>query len=158
MCSKYLSEAAQRVNPSIPRPDLLQGIRILIVEDDDFTRLLLVQLLSRFGAVTNPAASVQEGIAKLHCSQQDLIISDIAMPERDGHDFIRFVRQVIEAGSPQRIPAIAISAHTDQNLMRKSLAEGFQVHLSKPVNIIQLVEIASYLATPGTQAMQPNYS
>lgn len=158
MCSKYINESAKRLNPGVPKPDLLEGVRILVVEDDDFTRMLLVQLLSRFGAITNQAASVQEGIAKLHLGEQDLIISDIAMPERDGHEFIRFVRQVLEAGSPSKIPAIAISAHTDQSLMRKSLAEGFQVHLSKPVNILQLVEIASYLASPRSQSMQPTYS
>ncbi|MBE9181266.1 PAS domain S-box protein [Oculatella sp. LEGE 06141] len=115
----------------------LDGIKILVVEDDDDSRNLLEFSLRQSGANVQAVASVDEAIATLHHSPPDLLISDIGMPEQDGYMLIQYVRSLSPDAGGQ-IPAIALTAYARDDDRDRSLAAGYQQHMSKPVDAADL--------------------
>jgi PAS domain S-box-containing protein len=116
------------------RDDLLEGVRLLVVEDDADSAELLRVLLSRHGAAITCASSAREALAALEGSDFDLLISDLGLAEMDGYDLIDTVRMHLEL-SPERLPAIALSGYASLADRERSLAHGFQLHLAKPVDV-----------------------
>ena len=109
----------------------LDGVRILVVEDDADNREMLVEALELSGAVATPAGSAQEALAIIRNARPDVIVSDITMPGEDGYDLIRSVRAL----SPEMrdVPAIALTAHVRPEDVTRVIEAGFTMHLSKPV-------------------------
>lgn len=94
------------------------------------------------GALVTAAASVDEALAALEQSKPDIIISDIGMPGQDGYALIRQVRsQEPEAGGC--IPAIALTAYSREEDRIQTLSAGFQQHLSKPIDPVELVDVVA---------------
>jgi signal transduction histidine kinase/CheY-like chemotaxis protein len=130
-----------------PRKDLghahaLAGSSILVVDDDHDARELLRIVLESCGAEVHEAASAREALSKLEAEHIDMIVSDIGMPDEDGYSLIRSVRNLpdhAKAGTP----AIALTAFARNEDRTRALLEGFNVHMSKPV------EPAALLATLG---------
>jgi len=117
----------------------LNGLRILVVDDEADARDLLAIRLQQYGADVITAASVDAAMEILaqQGSRPDLIVSDIAMPGEDGYSLIRRVRALgPEAGG--RIPAIALTAYSRTKDRVHALAAGFQMHVPKPVNASEL--------------------
>lgn len=110
----------------------LDGLQVLLVEDEPDTRNFLCRSLGRAGAHVHAAASVSAARDLLSRARPDIIVSDIAMPGADGYDLIRYVRSL----TPEQgglIPAIALTAYARAEDRTRALAAGFQEHLAKPV-------------------------
>jgi signal transduction histidine kinase/CheY-like chemotaxis protein len=116
----------------------LQGVRVLLVEDDDDTRDYLATALHTAGAEMRVAATAHAALEAMSAWIPDVIVSDIAMPEEDGYAFIRRVR-ALPPESGGRSPAVALTALARPRDRVRALAAGFQTHLPKPVDPSQLV-------------------
>ncbi|BAU09637.1 PAS/PAC Sensor Hybrid histidine kinase [Leptolyngbya sp. NIES-3755] len=131
------------IKDSIEAAPDLSNVSILVVDDEADTRELMQALLGEAGAIVQTAASVDEAWEMLQQGQPDVLISDIAMPNRDGYDLIRQVRAF-----NQTLPAIALTAYARDEDRERLLAAGFQVHLSKPVEEAALLTaVMSQLAS-----------
>jgi CheY-like chemotaxis protein len=113
--------------------DVLLGVHVLVVDDDDDARQLLRTILQYCGALVTVASSAREAITVLTRVTPDAIVSDIAMPEQDGYWLIRELRALPAAGGGG-VPAIALTAHGVAHGPDRTLAAGFQAHLRKPVD------------------------
>lgn len=121
----------------------LNGLCVLVVEDDDDGRELLVGLLSRRGALVASAGSAEEGWALLNASSFDVLVSDIGMPHEDGYSLIRRIRGRTDAAASIR--AIALTAYAGDVDKTEALAAGFDAYLTKPIDGAQLAaELARF--------------
>ncbi|MDQ3035615.1 MAG: response regulator, partial [Myxococcota bacterium] len=118
-----------------PAP-VLTGTRVLVVEDEPDSRALFEQSLASYGARVDTAASADEAIARLRAEHYDVLISDLGMPQRDGLSLVRELR----GGSSENahIPAIAVSGHLREQDRSATAEAGFEAHLGKPVDPIEL--------------------
>ena len=129
----------------------LVNLQLLVVDDDDDTREFLIALLEEEGAMVRSASSVAEALAALESSWPDVLLSDIGMPGADGYELIARVREmeVLRGGM---MPAIALTAYARESERQQALEAGFQMHLSKPVEVPQLIagiaNLAGMLAEP----------
>jgi CheY-like chemotaxis protein len=127
------------------RASSLNGVRVLVVEDEPEARDSLRILLQRFGADVAAAGSARQAIETFTHGAFDVVISDIAMPGGDGYELVRAIRGLgPEHGG--RIPAVAVTAGARPEDRRRALAEGFQVHLPKPVDAVELVRQVTALS------------
>lgn len=133
--------------PSISRAPSLDGLRVLAVDDDRDTLEVVAELLSLRGAEVVPAASAAEALQALERFDPDVLVSDIGMPERDGYDLIRDIRDL--GYGPADLPAVAVTAFASPEDRRRALAAGFQVHLAKPVDPGELTAIVARLGRGG---------
>ncbi|MGH7440368.1 MAG: ATP-binding protein [Polyangiaceae bacterium] len=118
-------------------PFPLAGVRVLVVDDDLSAGELAERFLGRHGAVVFNAASVDVALGLVRGFPPDVIVSDIAMPGRDGYDFIREVRKL--PAPLGAVPAIALSAYARGEDAERALEAGFTRHLAKPANPEELV-------------------
>jgi CheY-like chemotaxis protein len=118
---------------------------VLVLDDEPDARSLISMILQHARAQVITAASVHEAMHVLRRERPDVIISDIAMPQRDGYDFIRQLRAMPpEQGG--RIPAVALTAYARSEDRTAALLAGFQSHLAKPVNPTELIAVVANLA------------
>jgi len=122
----------------------LDGVRILVVEDDEDARHLVSRVLQDCGAEVREAESVGAARIVLQSFRPDLIVSDISMPGEDGFDFIRYLRA--PGSGLADIPTIALTAYAREEDRREVFAAGYQHHIAKPVDIVKLVELADSAA------------
>jgi PAS domain S-box-containing protein len=123
----------------------LNGLRLLIVDDEADTRDLLTALLTQHGAIVKACVSSGEALALLEQWQPDVLISDIGMPDEDGYTLLRKIRALPpEHGG--RIPAAALTAFARSEDRVRALTAGFQMHIPKPVEIAELVIVIASLA------------
>jgi two-component system CheB/CheR fusion protein len=142
---KTVPPATPIEEPSAPSHHLLDGTRVLVVDDEADAREALVGLLERYGAEVRSAASVAEAMAALEKALPDVLISDIGMPGADGYELIRRVRRLPpDAGG--RLPSLAVSAYATDEHRKKVMKHGFQRHLEKPVAAVELVTQVAELA------------
>jgi PAS domain S-box-containing protein len=121
----------------------LQGIRVLVVDDERDARELLDVVLTQAGAQVAIASSVNEGLAKLATFPADIVVSDIGMPDQDGYTLIARLNALSVPG--QAVPAIALTAYTRSEDKLRALSLGFSAHVGKPVNPIDLIECIARL-------------
>jgi CheY-like chemotaxis protein len=124
---------------------LLSGLRALVVDDDRDARELVTEVLRSRGMKVTTAASADEGLAALDRDVPDVLVSDIAMPEHDGYDLIRQVRQR-SSDRGGLVPALALTAYARPEDSERSISSGFQLHLAKPVDVDNLVSAVATLA------------
>jgi CheY-like chemotaxis protein len=116
----------------------LQGVRVLVVDDEVDTRELVTMFLREAGAETQEANSASSALAAIERSVPDVLVSDIGMPTEDGYDLLQRLRsRPPEAGG--RLPALALTAFTRREDVDRSRNVGFAYHLSKPVDRTTLV-------------------
>ena len=123
----------------------LVNLQLLVVDDDDDTREFLIALLEEEGAMVRSASSVVEALAELESGWPDVLLSDIGMPGADGYELIARVREM-EALRGGMMPAIALTAYARESERQQALEAGFQMHLSKPVEVTQLIAGIANLA------------
>jgi PAS domain S-box-containing protein len=116
----------------------LEGVHVLVVDDERDVRELLTAILTQSGAEVTAAAGASDAIDKLSSAKPDLLVSDIEMADEDGYSLIRKVRAAEEARG-RRIPAIALTAHARASDRLRALSEGYQMHIPKPVEPAELV-------------------
>jgi PAS domain S-box-containing protein len=136
-----------------PRPAelaRLDGVSVLVVDDERDARELLTTILMQSGAAVTSASGAGEALAKLRLSKPDLLVSDIEMADEDGYSLIRKVR-TLEDGRGRRIPAIALTAHARPSDRLRALSEGYQMHIPKPVEPAELVLAIANLTHRGRE-------
>jgi PAS domain S-box-containing protein len=136
--------AARDTLPNYECPDRLDGLRVLAVDDEPDTRELLKMGLGQCGAKVTTVGSVAEALEAIVADVPDLLISDIGMPEEDGYELIRRVRE-LPPESGGRVPAIALTAYARVEDRMQALRAGYQMHVPKPVELAELVAVAASL-------------
>ena len=134
--------AARDLLPANDISDRLDGLRVLVVDDEVDTRELLKQGLEYCGAKVKVVASAAEAVDALVTFVPDVLISDIGMPGTDGYDLIRQIRS-LPANQGRRIPAIALTAYTRVEDRLHALRAGYDMHVPKPVELAELVAVAA---------------
>lgn len=127
--------------------DLL-GARVLVVDDEVDTRDLLRAVLSKQGARVSTADCASAALKKIWRRKPDLLISDVGMPGTDGYELIRRVRLFPEERGG-RIPAVALTAYAREQDRDRALAAGYQLHLTKPVEVAELSATVAHLLSNG---------
>jgi PAS domain S-box-containing protein len=140
--------AARDMLPSYDCPERLDGLKVLVVDDEVDTRELLRVAIGQCGAEVRVAGSVQEALEAIEQESPDLLISDIGMPGQDGYDLIRRIRS-LPAESGGRIPAIALTAYARVEDRLQALRAGYQMHVTKPVEMAELITVAASLVQRG---------
>jgi len=123
----------------------LQDLRILLVDDDPDTLQMLTIAMEQAGGEVRACASATEALAVLSEWHADLMVSDIGMPNEDGYALIRKVRS-LDPESGGAIPAIALTAFAGAADRSRALSEGFQKHISKPVEPFDLIRVIVQLS------------
>jgi CheY-like chemotaxis protein len=124
----------------------LNGLRILVVDDNDDSCFYITAVLEADGAIVKAVPSAALGLEILPKFKPDALVCDIAMPDEDGYTFIRKVRS-LKANQGGRVPAVALTAYADSEDRVCALQAGFQKHIAKPVEPSELVEIIANLVT-----------
>ncbi len=122
----------------------LDGLLILVVDDEEDTRQLLVQALTFQGATVISADSAEHALEEIEEKNPDVLVSDIGMPDEDGYSLIRKVRALSDE-QHRNIPAIALTAFTRAQDRMRALSSGFQSHVSKPVEPDELATVIASL-------------
>jgi PAS domain S-box-containing protein len=137
--------AARDLLPPDEGTDRLDGLNILVVDDEPDTRELLKEGLEFCGAMVRVAGSAAEAVDSLMASVPDILISDVGMPGIDGYDLIRQIRGL----PPERggkVAAIALTAYTRVEDRLQALRAGYDMHVPKPVELAELVAVAASVA------------
>lgn len=138
------SEPVPGLSPPSVRP--LEGVRVLIVDDEPDARELVATLLAEHGADTETAASAEEARQRLQQRRPHVLVSDIGLPGEDGHSLIRSVRR-LQRSQGGGVPAIALTAYVSQADRRAAFDAGFNNHLGKPVDPEELLSVVRNLAS-----------
>jgi PAS domain S-box-containing protein len=126
-----------------PSEASLQGVKVLVVEDDDDTRDLLQRLLEEYGAAVVATGTAPEALSLLPITRPDVLVCDLGLPEMDGYQLIERIRAE-DLGGPG-LPAIAVTAFARSEDRRRALLAGYQAHVAKPVQPAELVAtVASF--------------
>lgn len=113
-------------------PELLHGLRILVVDDEPDSRDLLSTILMSCGSDVRCSDSAADAMEVFSEWNPDVLVSDIGMPNEDGYSLIRRLRQ-LNSGRAKNIPAIALTAYATDEDRLQALAAGFQIHVAKPI-------------------------
>jgi CheY-like chemotaxis protein len=127
-----------------PERSALQGITVLLVEDEVDTRDLVTTMLREFGARVIAVNSAKDALASIQQEVPNVMLSDIGMSGENGYDLIRKVRALApEKGGA--VPAVALTAYAGPSDRRRALIAGFHVHLAKPVEPDELLAVIASL-------------
>lgn len=121
----------------------LEGLSVLVVDDDRGTREVIAEYLSACQAEVVTAASAAQALEALAAHHVDVLLADIGMPDEDGYSLIHRIRAL--DGANARVPAAALTAFAHEEDRRRSLMAGFQLHLAKPIDAFSLIEAVATL-------------
>jgi CheY-like chemotaxis protein/anti-sigma regulatory factor (Ser/Thr protein kinase) len=123
----------------------LQGLKVLVVDDEADTRELICEVLKECGSEVITSRTVAEALEALERHKPDILISDLGMPDEDGYSLISKIR-ALPAERGGQIPAAALTAYSRAEDRMRVLRSGFQFHLPKPVDSAELVTVIASLA------------
>jgi CheY-like chemotaxis protein len=144
--SEYKTSATQRMEKEneIKQSEMakvrLDGLRVLVVDDEANAREVFTEMLKYYGAEVKTAGSVPDALLVFSEFKPHVLLSDIAMPGEDGYSLIRKIR-ALPQGKGRNVPAVALTAHAGADDIRQALSQGFQSHVAKPVNSDYLANI-----------------
>ncbi|NJR19275.1 MAG: response regulator [Calothrix sp. CSU_2_0] len=124
---------------------ILDGLKIILVEDENDARELIATVLQEAGANVIPVANVAQALDIFQHNKPDILVSDIGMPLEDGYMLIRKVR-ALSSEQGGKIPAVALTAFAGEEDKNQAINAGFQAHISKPVEATELVTRIANLA------------
>ncbi|MDQ3031718.1 MAG: ATP-binding protein [Myxococcota bacterium] len=124
---------------------VLQGLVVLVVDDDEDARELESAMLEERGAKVVCARSGERGLVELESLRPDVVVCDIGMPDMDGYEFMRRVRRLAPTAGGGT-PAIAVTGYVRTEDKRAAFAAGFQLHVEKPVNVAELADAITRLS------------
>jgi CheY-like chemotaxis protein len=130
---------------SMPDGVSLDGLVVLVVDDQADARELVTQVLSGAGAQVLAARTADEALALVQSHRPQLVISDIGMPDKDGYQLMRELRRMPVA-SGGRTPALALTAFARSEDRTRALLAGYQGHMAKPIEPRELVLMIGSLA------------
>ncbi|MBD2773770.1 PAS domain S-box protein [Iningainema tapete] len=125
---------------------LLNNVKVLVVDDEDDTREYITIVLQQCQAQVKAVASARAALDVMQEWNPDVLVSDIAMPERDGYSLIREVRLREVSRNQRKIPAAALTAYARAEDRTRAIKEGFQMHVPKPVEPLELATVVASLA------------
>jgi len=128
----------------------LDGVRILLIEDDPDTRSVMVLLLSDAGAAVVTAGTAEDGMRQLLAQPFDVLLCDIGLPGEDGYSFLRRARAKVD--SARTLPSLALSAFARPRDKQRAREAGFDGHLAKPVDPSALLRKLAELLPAGPKA------
>jgi signal transduction histidine kinase/CheY-like chemotaxis protein len=134
-------------------PPELEGVRVLVLDDEDDARDLVKSMLEHCRAHVRGARSVNEAIGLLDAEHFDVVVSDVGMPNEDGYAFIRRVR-ALGTERNRSIPAVALTAYARAEDRTRAFVAGFNAHVTKPVEPTDLAIVVASLA--GRYARAPS--
>ena len=146
---EVLSVAARRASSEVTSnttkyAPALEGLRILVLEDDQDASGMIQTMLEDCHATVSVAASASEGLDLIDPFRPDVIVSDIGLPEQDGYWFIAQLRsRPSDRGG--RTPAVALTAHARVEDRARALYAGFNNHVPKPIDPIELFAVIAAL-------------
>ena len=126
----------------------LDGVHVLLVEDDDDSRKLLGTMLKRYGARVTSTKSAAEALGVFEGELPDVLISDIGMPDQDGYELMRKLRAL----PPERggkTPAIALTGYASRKDKERALSSGYQRHMAKPIEQADMIKAIAALVGRG---------
>lgn len=129
----------------------LKGLKVLVVDDEIDTCDLLKAVLSKRGAQVTTAQSASKAMYLFTRIKPDLLISDVGMPETDGYALMREIRALPKERGGQ-VPAVALTAYAREQDRKRALKAGYQLHLTKPVEVAQLSASVAHLLGKGKPA------
>ena len=141
---KAVVEALPSVQHGPPGRHRLEGVRVLVVDDDADALSMVRELLETAGASVTTAFSADEALTLIEQHPPDLLLSDIGMPVMDGFELIRRVREL--PPSIRHLPAAALTAYAQPEDRSRALRSGFQAHLAKPIDPGELLTAVEILA------------
>jgi PAS domain S-box-containing protein len=124
---------------------LLDGVKVLVLDDDSDAREFLQILLSKNGAQVKGVATASEAYMEVQGNVPDILICDIGLPDEDGYEFIRRIRSLTKSSSAN-VPALALTAYALPNDRKKALIAGYHDHLTKPVEPHELLNSVASIA------------
>ena len=143
----------RRLHPAIPVRDsdsvcddhVLEGVKILVVDDDKDGRELVRRVLAECRGTVLEVSNAADALEMIRAERPDVLLSDVGMPAMDGYELIRRVRQ-LPAAEGGGTPAAALTAFARSEDRRRALIAGYQAHVSKPTEPAELVAIVASLA------------
>ena len=117
----------------------LEGVRIMVVDDDPDACLVLRRILENHRATVETATSPRSALARIEDDPPHILLSDVGMPGEDGYKFVAAVRALPDP--VRRIPAIAVTAFARPEDRIKALRAGYNMHVAKPVDFIELLTV-----------------
>jgi CheY-like chemotaxis protein/anti-sigma regulatory factor (Ser/Thr protein kinase) len=142
--SEVLAGAASILKETQSERPSLEGLRILVVDDETDALDLIGVELAQHGAKVIGVASAEEALNALENAEFDLLISDIGMPKTDGYELIRQIRKQ-EEGTSRKIPAVALTAYARVQDRMQAIIAGFSTHVAKPVEANELITVVASL-------------
>jgi K+-sensing histidine kinase KdpD/ActR/RegA family two-component response regulator len=149
IASHALANAGDEAPADLEPMPALNGIRVLLVDDEPDAREMMALALETCGAIVMSAASARDALQTLARTDIDLVLSDIAMPGKDGYELIREIR-AMSSTRLSGLPAAAVTAHAREDERERALAAGFQMHLAKPIHPATLARAVAALAATTT--------
>jgi len=142
----FASKRKGRKNPIeyVEDPCALDGITVLLVEDETDTRDLLTTILQECGARVIAVGSAKDALASIQSELPNVLLSDIGMSGESGYDLIREIR-ALPSEKGGAVPAVALTAYAGPSDRRRALVAGFHVHLAKPVEPDELLAVIGSL-------------
>jgi signal transduction histidine kinase len=122
----------------------LEGIRVLVVDNEEDARGLVSTILESRGAKVTAVESASQALDAIHCDPPDVLLSDIGMPGEDGYALIRKVRAL--SSVVRALPAAAVTAYASAGDRAKAILAGYQAHLAKPIEPSELTAVVAALA------------
>jgi CheY-like chemotaxis protein len=140
-----LRQRGRRQPVLVSSPTRLSGIHVLAIDDDADALNLVREILQSAGARVTTAEDAIIALDRIEAVQPDVIVADIGLPHMDGFEFIERVRQLSDrkvAGTP----AAALTAYARSEDRIRALETGFQMHLAKPIDPVELIAAVAVLA------------
>jgi PAS domain S-box-containing protein len=116
---------------------MLEGLKLLVVDDDEDTRSMVTMVFQRCGSEVRAAANAREALEVFHDWRPEVMVCDIGMPGEDGYSLIRTVRAA-ESNRATQTPAVALTGYARSEDRARALAAGYQLHIAKPIDPIEL--------------------
>jgi signal transduction histidine kinase/HAMP domain-containing protein/ActR/RegA family two-component response regulator len=147
------ADAAPAFRPVPPagRHELLHGRKVLVVDDDPRNAFVLTDVLQLHGMTVVEAADGRRAIAELTAGGFDIVLMDVMMPEMDGHETTRTIRQMSQHAN---LPVIAVTARAMQGDREKALDAGATDYITKPIDVEELLSCMERWLVP-TSAPRP---
>ncbi len=133
----------------------LEGVRVLVVDDEPDAVDLVRSILEQQGARVTTTTSAHEALARFEAEVPDIVVSDLGMPGESGFGLIRRIR-VRTPDDGGRVPAIALTAYASVSDRTRALQEGFTSHVAKPTEPAELVAVVSAILLTSKQSAAPS--
>ncbi len=140
-------------NISLGPSPKLEGVRVIVVDDEPDTREMLRIMIGQLGAEVRACASSEQAMKLLSDWNPDVIVSDIEMPDEDGYELIRKVRRSEANRGGRKVPAVALTAYGRVEDRLRALSAGYQMHVAKPAQPEELATVIASLAARSARGL-----